>query len=176
MKIKLAPPASPYFCVSGGYSAGGPIALVRRLFRYRFTWLVLMGLALSVLLGERVPAGSWSLAPLLALTVPLWLALVAMLVLYWLRRRWRVALLPLAALLLAWPQVQRGLPLHLGSAAQEKLAEEPPKRGQALGTKHQPPGTTLRLLSYNVRIFNLYPQLRQLDPTATIIVVFDSEA
>jgi endonuclease/exonuclease/phosphatase family metal-dependent hydrolase len=158
MKIKLAPPASPYFCVSGGYSAGGSIALVRRLFRYRFTWLVLMGLALSVLLGERVPAGSWSLAPLLALTVPLWLALVALLVLYWLRRSWRVALLPLAALLLAWPQVQRGLPLHLGSALQPALGEGRAPKHQALNT--------LRLLSYNVRIFNVYSQLRQLDPTA----------
>ncbi len=132
---------------------------MRRLFRYRFTWLVLIGLGLSVLLSERVPAGSWSLAPLLALTVPLWLALVALLALYWLRRNWRVALLPLGALLLAWPQVQRGLPLHLGSAAQAQLAEAP-------STKHQAPPATLRLLSYNVRIFNVYPQLRRLDPAA----------
>jgi endonuclease/exonuclease/phosphatase family metal-dependent hydrolase len=132
--------------------------LVRRLFRYRFTWLVLLGLALSVLLGERVPAGSWSLAPLLALTVPLWLALVALLLLYWLRRNWRVALLPLAALLLAWPQVQRGLPLHLGNALQAPLGEGTAPKHQALNT--------LRLLSYNVRIFNVYPQLRQLDSAA----------
>jgi endonuclease/exonuclease/phosphatase family metal-dependent hydrolase len=133
--------------------------LVRRLFRYRFTWLVLLGLALSILLGERVPAGRWSLAPLLALTVPGWLALVGLLVPYWLRRSWRVALLPLAALVLAWPQVQRGLPLHLGSAAQAQLAEAP-------SAKHQALPHTLRLLSYNVRIFNVYPQLRRLDPTA----------
>ena len=118
MKIKLSPwRATAYFCGPGGHLAGGPIALVRRLFRYRFTWLVLTGLALSVLLG-RVPAGCWSLAPLLALTVPLWLALLALVLLYWLRRSWRVALLPLAGLLLAWPQVQRGLPLHLGGGAQ----------------------------------------------------------
>jgi endonuclease/exonuclease/phosphatase family metal-dependent hydrolase len=132
--------------------------LVRRLFRYRFTWLVFLGLALSVLLGERVPAGSWSLAPLLALTVPLWLMLVALVLLYWLRRNWRVALLPLAALLLAWPQVQRGLPLHLGNALQAPLGEGTAPKHQALNT--------LRLLSYNVRIFNVYPQLRQLDPAA----------
>jgi len=137
---------------------------VRRLFRYRFTWLVLLGLALSVLLGERVPAGSWGLAPLLALTVPLWLGLVALLVLYWLRRRWRVALLPLAALLLAWPQVQRGLPLHLGGAGQRMLAQDTARRSQALSPSIQAP--TLRLLSYNVRIFNVYPQLRRLDPAA----------
>jgi endonuclease/exonuclease/phosphatase family metal-dependent hydrolase len=131
---------------------------VRRLFRYRFTWLVLICLALSVLLGERVPAGSWSLAPLLALTVPLWLALVVLLLLYWLWRNWRVALLPLAALLLAWPQVKRGLPLHPGNALQASLGEGVVPKHQALNT--------LRLLSYNVRIFNVYPQLRQLDPTA----------
>jgi endonuclease/exonuclease/phosphatase family metal-dependent hydrolase len=166
MKIKLGPPAGPYFCGSGGYLASGPISLVRHLFRYRFTWLVLIGLGLSVLLGEQVPAGSWSLAPLLALTVPLWLVLVALVLLYWLRRNWRVALLPLAALLLAWPQVQRGLPLHLGSAAQSQLTQELPRRPKAPRTTHRAPSTTLRLLSYNVRIFNLYPQLRQLDPTA----------
>ena len=137
---------------------------MRRLFRYRFTWIVLIGLALSVLLGERVPAGQWSLAPLLALTVPLWLALVALVVLYWLRRSWRVALLPLAALVLAWPQVQRGLPLHLGSAAQDGLAKAVPSSPHALSPRSQAP--TLRLLSYNVRIFNVYPQLRRLDPTA----------
>jgi endonuclease/exonuclease/phosphatase family metal-dependent hydrolase len=140
--------------------------LVRRLFRYRFTWLVLLGLALSVLLGERVPASSWSLAPLLALTVPLWLGLVALLLLYWLRRRWRVALLPLAALLLAWPQVQRGLPLHLGGVGQRMLPANADTTSlpQAPRTSH--PAPTLRLLSYNVRIFNVYPQLRRLDPTA----------
>lgn len=119
------------------------------MFRYRFTWLALVGLLASVVLGERVPAGSWSWAPLLALTVPLWLLLLAGLALYWLlRRRWLVALLPLAGLGLAWPQVQRGLPLHLAGA---RLAA---------------PGPTLRLLSANVRIFNVYPQLRRLDPTA----------
>ncbi|WP_233636150.1 endonuclease/exonuclease/phosphatase family protein [Hymenobacter setariae] len=134
------------------------------MFRYRFTWVVLIGLALSVLLGERVPAGSWSLAPLLALTVPFWLVLAALLTFYWLRRSWRVALLPLAALVLAWPQVQRGLPLHLSSTAQDGLAEKAPNGPHALSPKPQAP--TLRLLSYNVRIFNVYPQLRRLDPAA----------
>ena len=132
------------------------IWLVRRLFRYRFTWLVLSGLLLSVVLGERVPAGSWSLAPLLALSVPLWLALVAWLVLYWLRRSWRVALLPVAALVLAWAQVQRGLPLHFSG---NKYLSDSAKVPNA-------PGATLRLLSANVRIFNVYPQLRRLDPAA----------
>jgi hypothetical protein len=91
--------------------------LVRRLFRYRFTWLIIIGLWLSVLLGERVPAGTWSLAPLLALTVPLWLVLLTLAVVYWLRRNWRVALLPAAGLLLAWGQVERGLPLHVAGSS-----------------------------------------------------------
>jgi len=125
---------------------------VRRLFRYRFTWLILIGLWLSVLLGERVPAGAWSLAPLLALTVPLWLVLLVLVFFYWLRQNWRVALLPLAGLVLAWGQVERGLPLHLW-----------PHRNDPVADKSVKP---LRLLSANVRIFNVYPQLRKLDPAA----------
>jgi endonuclease/exonuclease/phosphatase family metal-dependent hydrolase len=136
--------------------------LVRRLFRYRFTWLVLISLWLSILLGERMPAGTWSLAPLLALTVPLWLALLALVLLYWLRRSWRVALLPAAGLVLAWGQVERGLPLHVGHLSYQRVEDEwahyPSEQGDA--------PVTLRLLSANVRIFNVYPQLRKLDPTA----------
>jgi endonuclease/exonuclease/phosphatase family metal-dependent hydrolase len=123
--------------------------LVHRVFGSHFTWLVLAGLLASVVLGERVPAGGWAWAPLLALTVPLWLLLLAGLALgKLLRRRWLAVLLPLAGLVLAWPQVQRGLPLHLATA-------------QPAG-----PGPSLRLLSANVRIFNVYPQLRRLDPSA----------
>ena len=138
---------------------------MRRLFRYRFTWLILIGLWLSVVLGERVPAGAWSLAPLLALTVPLWLGLLGLSAGYWLRRSWRVALLPLAGLVLAWGQVERGLPLHVAGfrflvAGSQTPANEP-------ATNYQKPATqNLRLLSANVRIFNVYPQLRRLDPTA----------
>ena len=122
---------------------------MHRLFGSRFTWLVLAGLLASVVLGERVPAGGWAWAPLLALTVPLWLLLLAGLALYFLlRRRWLAALLPLAGLGLGWPQVQRGLPLHLAGAVPAG------------------PGPSLRLLSANVRIFNVYPQLRRLDPSA----------
>ncbi len=144
-----------------------PHRLLRRLFRYRFTWLILIGLFVSIMLGERVPAGAWMLAPLLALTVPIWLLLLLWLVLYWLRRSWRVALLPLAGLLLAWGQVERGLPLH-----PQHWLEAHNGGGELSGNpsyKHLQHGSlpgTLRLLSANVRIFNLYPQLRQLDPTA----------
>jgi endonuclease/exonuclease/phosphatase family metal-dependent hydrolase len=145
--------------------------LVRRLFRYRFTWLIIIGLWLSILLGERVPAGTWSLAPLLALTVPLWLALLGLVLLYWLRRNWRVALLPLAALLLAWGQVERGLPLHVAgfsflvAGSQTPNNQKPATNNEQPATSNQEPAT-LRLLSANVRIFNVYPQLRRLDPSA----------
>ncbi|TFZ68843.1 endonuclease/exonuclease/phosphatase [Hymenobacter sp. UV11] len=39
-------------------------------------------------------------------------------------------------------------------------------RNQKPGTKRQKPATTLRLLSANVRIFNVYAQLRKPDPAA----------
>ena len=143
-------------------------AAVGRLFSYRFTWLVLLGLLLSAL-AERVPGGQLALAPLLALTVPLWLALTAVVALFWTLRKRRIALLPLAALALAWPQVQRGLPLHFGQVAinKEQLADNSQKLAvnQAPGTRHQAP-KTLRLLSANVRIFNVYAHLRRADPAA----------
>jgi endonuclease/exonuclease/phosphatase family metal-dependent hydrolase len=119
---------------------------------------------LSVTLGERVPAGTWSLAPLLALTVPLWLLALALAVVYWLRRSWRVALLPAAGLLLAWGQVERGLPLHI-SGSQMLANQQPATKNEQPETRNQKP-ETLRLLSANVRIFHVYPQLRKLDPAA----------
>jgi endonuclease/exonuclease/phosphatase family metal-dependent hydrolase len=132
---------------------------VRRLFSYRFTLFALLCLLLSVA-AERVPAGQLALAPLLALTVPGWLGLVALLALGWALRRRRIALLPLAALVLAWPQVQRGLPLHW--AGLRGLAS-----GYASGPLAQPaPPRSLRLLSANVRIFNVYAHLRRADPAA----------
>jgi endonuclease/exonuclease/phosphatase family metal-dependent hydrolase len=149
-------------------AATWPLAskLVRRLFRYRFIWLLLIGLWLSIVLGERVPAGAWSLAPLLALTVPLWLALLALSVGYWLRRSWRVALLPLAGLVLAWGQVERGLPLHIAGFRLLVSDSKTPVDKQLVTRNQQSETRTLRLLSANVRIFNVYPQLRRLDPTA----------
>ena len=153
-----------------------------RLFSYRFTWLVLLGLLLSAL-AERVPGGQLALAPLLALTVPLWLGLTAVVALFWALRKRRVALLPLAALALAWPQVQRGLPLHFSQLAVNKDQLASSQQQAASGnqspeiidqepvnpsTKYQAPSTTetLRLLSANVRIFNVYAHLRRTDPAA----------
>jgi endonuclease/exonuclease/phosphatase family metal-dependent hydrolase len=133
------------------------LLVVRHLLSYRFTLLVLAGLLLSTA-SQRVPASQSALAPLLALTVPLWLALVLLLGLYWLlRRRW-AALLPAAGLVLAWPQVQRGLPLHVGRA--HPLQTSAPRRLAPADA------ATFRLLSANVRIFNVYAHLRRPDPAA----------
>ena len=114
---------------------------------------MLLGLLVSVA-AERVSGEQFALAPVLALTVPGWLALVALLAVYWGLRRRRVAVLPLAALALAWPQMQRGLPLHW--AGRQGLAAA----GQPLAAR------SLRLLSANVRIFNVYAHLRRADPAA----------
>jgi endonuclease/exonuclease/phosphatase family metal-dependent hydrolase len=148
-----------YFCRVGGQLARRRL-LVRRLLSYRFTLLVLLGLLLSAA-AERVPASQLVLAPLLALTVPLWLVLTAGVGLFWALRARRIALLPLAALVLAWPQVQRGLPLHLTGNDYELSGSSQP-----VETRNQKPAATLRLLSANVRIFNVYAQLRKPDPAA----------
>lgn len=132
---------------------------MRRLFSYRFTLFVLLGLLLSVA-AERVSGGQLSLAPLLALTVPGWLVLTGLLALGWGLRRRRIALLPLAALALAWPQVQRGLPLHW-AGLQAQLNDAGP-----LAAGAPPLPRSLRLLSANVRIFNVYAHLRKADPAA----------
>ena len=135
---------------------------MRRLLSYRFTLFVLLGLLLSVA-AERVPGGQLSLAPLLALTVPLWLALIGLLALGWGLRRRRIALLPLAALGLAWPQVERGLPLHWAGLQAQLAHAGPLANAERAGSK---PPRSLRLLSANVRIFNVYAHLRRADPAA----------
>jgi endonuclease/exonuclease/phosphatase family metal-dependent hydrolase len=133
---------------------------VRRLLSYRFTLLVLLGLLLSVA-AERVPGGQLAPAPLLALTVPVWLALTGLLGLGWGLRGRRIALLPLAALVLAWPQVQRGLPLHWAGLRAHLNGTGPLATGATT-----PPPRSLRLLSANVRIFNVYAHLRRAYPAA----------
>jgi len=131
---------------------------VRRLLAYRFTLFVLLGLLVSVA-AERLSGEQFALAPVLALTVPGWLALTALLAAGWALRRRRIALLPLAALVLAWPQVQRGLPLHLTNNKYQLSVSRPAARDT-------PRTRTLRLLSANVRIFNVYAHLRKADPAA----------
>lgn len=98
---------------------------------------------------QQVPAYAFWPAVFGALTLPAALGLNLLLAGYWLLRDWRVALLPLLAALLTWPHFERGLalhPLHLAGTA--------PAPGA---------GPRVRLLSANVRIFNVYPQLRDPD-------------
>lgn len=148
-----------YFLV-GRRFAGCPFRM-RRLLSYRFTWLVLLVLLLAIG-AERVPASQLAVAPLLALGVPVLLLLTALLALYWLLRRQRIAIAPLLALVLAWGQVERGLPLHWAGlqARRSHYADTP------LGPTYRPQPKVLRLLSDNVRIFNVYAHLRRADPEA----------
>nr|WP_262908017.1 endonuclease/exonuclease/phosphatase family protein [Hymenobacter sp. 15J16-1T3B] len=84
-----------------------------------------------------------------ALTLPVALAANAGWLVYWVLRRWPVALLPLAAVLLTWPHLQRGLALHLPAAA--PAADS----------------VSVRVISANVRIFNVYEHLRDPDLHST---------
>ncbi|WP_375416956.1 endonuclease/exonuclease/phosphatase family protein [uncultured Hymenobacter sp.] len=146
-------------------------ARVRRSFAFQFTLLVLLGLLLGIA-AEQVPAGRFWPAAFIALTVPGWLLLLALLILYWLRRNWRGALLPALALALCWPQVRRGLALN---PFQLKVKSEELKvRTQRDGnttfnssflTFNSP--NAVRLLSANVRIFNVYAHLRDPDYTSS---------
>ncbi|TPG64560.1 endonuclease/exonuclease/phosphatase family protein [Hymenobacter nivis] len=140
---------------------------MRRSFAFKVTLLALAWLVLAIAC-ERVPAGTWWPAMFGALTVPGALLLTAALALYWLRRDWRVALLPAVALALCWPHVQRGLAMHWpdantagpgqnGAPGPDSFAEFLPAAA---------PGA-LRLLSANVRIFNVYAELRDPDFTSS---------
>lgn len=148
--------------------------VVRRSFAFKITLLALAWLVAAVAC-ERVPAGAWWPAVFGALTVPGALLLTAALALYWLRRNWRAALLPALALALCWPHVQRGLALHfLGSEAWEAGNGLAVRSGQrAVGTeplltsKPLPAAGEVRLLSANVRIFNVYAELRDPDYTSS---------
>lgn len=94
----------------------------------------------------QIPASTFWPAIFGALSLPVALALNLATAGYWLLRRWPVALLPLTLAVLTWPHFQRGLALHplrVTSAA-------PPAAG----------GPVVKVLSANVRIFNVYPQLR----------------
>ena len=112
---------------------------------FALTCTLLLGL--WVLLGiacEQVPPQAFWPAAFGALTLPLALLLTVGAAGYWLLRSWRVAALPILLLALTWPHVRRGLALH-------PLHVAPPAGA---------PGQAVRVLSANVRIFNVYPQLR----------------
>ncbi|WP_141106584.1 endonuclease/exonuclease/phosphatase family protein [Hymenobacter gelipurpurascens] len=117
---------------------------MRRSFAFKCTVLVILWL-LAAIACVQIPGYAFWPAAFGALTLPAALVLNLLLAFYWLLRDWRVAALPLAVAFLTWPHFQRGLavhPLRVVSAAE----------GQ--------PGQKVRVLSSNVRIFNVYPQLR----------------
>ncbi|WP_160328143.1 endonuclease/exonuclease/phosphatase family protein [Solirubrum puertoriconensis] len=116
---------------------------VRRSLAFKFTLLVFAWLLIAIG-GTQVPPRLFWPAAFIALSLPAALVLNAAMLVYWLMRRWPVALLPLAVLLLTWPHLMRGLALY------------------PFGNDAEAPAT-LRLLSANVRIFNVYPQLRDPD-------------
>ena len=136
---------------------------MRRSFAFKVTLLTLTWLVLAIAC-EQVPARVFWPVIFGALTTPLALAATALLALYWLRRNWRVALLPIVALVLTWPHVQRGLALHFGQAAGMKRTE-PKKAGVPQSSFFVSRANAVSLLSANVRIFNVYAQLR--DPNFT---------
>lgn len=144
---------------------------MRRSFAFRFTLLVLLGLLLAIG-AEQVPAGRFWPAAFVALSVPGWLLLLLLLAFYWLRRSWRMALVPALALALAWPQVRRGVALHFFRLKAEKqdvrTGAEPsssvPFTSSFLTLNSE---DDVRLLSANVRIFNVYAQLHDPDYTSS---------
>ncbi|MCI1188250.1 endonuclease/exonuclease/phosphatase family protein [Hymenobacter sp. DH14] len=134
---------------------------MRRSFAFKLTLLTLAWLLLAIAC-QQIPARAFWPALFGALTTPLALLLTALLALYWLRRNWRVALLPLLALGLTWPHVQRGLSLHPSQLVADY--EQAVRTNQGAHPTFLPGAGTagaVSLLSANVRIFNVYSELRE---------------
>ncbi|WP_354584007.1 endonuclease/exonuclease/phosphatase family protein [Hymenobacter sp. UYCo722] len=135
---------------------------MRRSFAFKLTLLTLAWLLLAIAC-EQIPARAFWPALFGALTTPVALLCTALLTLYWLRRNWRVALLPILTLGLTWPHVQRGLALHLTGEAADFNQAVMTRQGRTdflLGAGN---AGAVSLLSANVRIFNVYAQLRDPD-------------
>ncbi len=136
---------------------------MRRSFAFKLTLLTLGWLLLAIAC-QQVPVRVFWPVLFGALTTPAALLATALLALYWLRRNWRVAVLPLAALGLLWPQVQRGLALRLPPQAESSAKTQALRNGQTLHSTFFTPGSKqVSMLSANVRIFNVYAQLRDPD-------------
>jgi endonuclease/exonuclease/phosphatase family metal-dependent hydrolase len=137
---------------------------VRRSFAFKITLLTLAWLLLAIAC-QQVPAKAFWPVVFGALTTPVALLLTGLLALYWLRRNWRVAVLPLLALALTWPHVQRGLALHpLHAKPESKEVTERLPNGKSIHSSFFVPAAgNVSLLSSNVRIFNVYSQLRDPD-------------
>ncbi|TGE09881.1 endonuclease/exonuclease/phosphatase family protein [Hymenobacter fodinae] len=123
---------------------------MRRSFAFKCT-LLIIGWLLTAIACVQIPAYTFWPAAFFALTLPVALALNLVLALYWMLRDWRVAALPIVVAFLTWPHFQRGLALH-------------PLR---IATAAEKPGQVVRVQSSNVRIFNVYPQLRDADNTSS---------
>ncbi|HEX8330893.1 MAG TPA: endonuclease/exonuclease/phosphatase family protein [Hymenobacter sp.] len=136
---------------------------MRRSFAFKVTLLTLLWLFVAI--GcQQVPAAAFWPVVFGALTTPVALLLTALLALYWLRRNWRVAALPIVALALTWPHVLRGLALH--APLNEELGTKDEKLSTAKTPRSSfftPHANEVSLLSANVRIFNVYAQLRDPD-------------
>ena len=133
--------------------------------------MLTLGWLLLAIACEQVPARVFWPVVFGALTTPVALGFTFLLALYWLRRNWRVALLPVVALGLTWPHVQRGLALHAPLNEELGMKHEELANGQPRGTEAAIPHSSffvphskeVSLLSANVRIFNVYAQLRDPD-------------
>ena len=147
---------------------------MRRSFAFKITLLTLAWLLLAIAC-QQVPARVFWPVIFGALTTPVALAATVLLALYWLRRNWRVALLPLLALVLTWPHMQRGLALHVSPKEESETKEgRPPTKNEESANgeiPHSaffvPRATSVSLLSANVRIFNVYAQLRDKNFTSS---------
>ncbi len=122
-------------------------------------WLAAGWVALAVGCVQ-VPPRWWWPTTFGGLTLPLALALNAVLVVVLGLRRRPLALAPLAVLVLGWGYVQRGFAVHVPPAAEPPAQLRPglPAVGGA-GMEADSAADALRVLSYNVRIFNFYQSL-----------------
>ena len=140
---------------------------MRRSFAFKITLLTLAWLLLAIAC-QQIPAGVFWPVVFGALTTPVAIGATAMLALYWLRRNWRVALLPIVALALTWPQVQRGLALHVPPGEAKRAKNQKLGDGKTLQSSFLiPHSNEVSLLSANVRIFNVYAQFRDPDFTSS---------
>lgn len=136
---------------------------MRRSFAFKLTLLTLAWLLLAIAC-EQIPACAFWPALFGALTTPVALVCTALLALYWLRRNWRMALLPILVLGLTWPHVQRGLALHPSQlVASYEQAVRTNQGSHPTFLSDVGTAGTVSLLSANVRIFNVYAQLRDPD-------------
>jgi endonuclease/exonuclease/phosphatase family metal-dependent hydrolase len=144
---------------------------VRRSFAFKITLLILVWLVLAIACEQVPPRVFW---PVIfgSLTTPVALVCTALAALYWLRRNWRVAVLPIVVLALTWPHVQRGLALHAPPNGELTSAGSGPEQGEKTEAWERkipassffpPHPAEVSLLSANVRIFNVYAQFRDPD-------------